>query len=197
MGLFKKNKKEEERKSEIPNLPELPKLPELSHSSENSLQFPSIKEFPGFTEKETLPQLPSFPNNSLGDKFSQNTIKEAVSGKKEAEERADEELQMIPSSSKEFDFEQEPALEKIQGKSAIITPRVTKAEPVFIRLDKFEESLNLFSKLKEEIQDVQELLDATKKLKEQEDKELEAWQQEMQSMKKQIEKIDEDLFSKI
>lgn len=66
--MFKKKRKQEyEKRTGIPELPELPKLP----------------EFPGEENIPTVHQLPSFPNNSLGDKFSQNTIKEAVSGRKE------------------------------------------------------------------------------------------------------------------
>src|SRR3989344_8191665 len=65
MGLFKKKeiKKEFRELPELPRLPELPKLPE---------------EF-----ETTLPQLPRYPKNSLNNKFSQNTIKDAISGKKE------------------------------------------------------------------------------------------------------------------
>lgn len=197
MGLFKKDKKEAEKK-ELPKLPELPELPSMNYEKDydSSTQFPSIDEFPHLMEKESLPQLPSFPNNSLGDKFSQNTIKEAVSGKKESEmedadEFEDEEPQMMQQPP------EEPMLERIGGRSSMITPRVARAEPIFIRLDKFEESMELFSKLKQEIRDIQELLDETKKLKDEEEKELEKWQKEMQEMKKQIEKIDSDLFSKI
>src|SRR4030042_5039505 len=77
MGFFKKKV---EKKEEIPELPELPKLPELP-------EFPETKE----NSEERIPQLPSFPNGSLGNKFSQNTIKEAITGRKEVEEvKADE-----------------------------------------------------------------------------------------------------------
>ena len=69
MGWFKK--KEEK---EVPSLPELPRLPEL----------PSIRE-EGFDDFK-IHQLPSFPTNALGKKFSQDTIKEAVAGEKEGEE---------------------------------------------------------------------------------------------------------------
>jgi len=66
MGLFNTNKKEV-KQNEIPSLPELPKLPE----------FPEMKS--GKT-KEEIHRLPSYPSNSFGEKFSQNVIKEAVSG---------------------------------------------------------------------------------------------------------------------
>ena len=68
----KKDKKEDD---EVPSLPELPKLPEL----------PRIKGVDSF-EPQSIPQLPSYPNSLLGGKFSQNVIKDAITGEKEDEE---------------------------------------------------------------------------------------------------------------
>ena len=80
MGLFKKKAKKkgkEIKKPEVEKLPELPKLP----------------DFPDFNEpekKKQLSKLPRFPNSSLGQKFSQDTIKEAVTGGKEEDEEVPE-----------------------------------------------------------------------------------------------------------
>ena len=69
MGLFGTNKKEEKKKEEIPQIPALPKLPE----------FQGFGDF-GYDGTAQIHKLPSFPSSSLGTKFSQNTIKEAVTG---------------------------------------------------------------------------------------------------------------------
>jgi len=69
MGWFNKKKEKE-----VPSLLELPKLPELPKIEENYL------------DDSKIHQLPTFPTNPLGEKFSQNTIKEAIAGKKEGEE---------------------------------------------------------------------------------------------------------------
>ncbi len=182
MGLFKKNKSDE--KEALPPLPELPKLPE----------FPRMEEG---LYSQSANQLPKFPNNSLGEKFSQNTIKEAVAGGKEGEKgfdaddfAEDEEMQMMPKPQKTRYSEEVPeGFQEMQ--------RVRKAEPVFIRLDKFEESLHLFEKAKKQISEIETMLNNIKTLKEQEEKELEFWEKEMQSIKMQIEKVDRDIFSKI
>ena len=50
-------------------MPELPKLPEL----------------PGIDDNKNLPQLPSFPRSLFGEKFSQDSIKNAIAGEKEDE----------------------------------------------------------------------------------------------------------------
>lgn len=205
MGLFKKKKKSESKKavpeSKVSDIPELPKLPEL----------PSIGEF---NSEESLPQLPSFPNNSLGDKFSQDTIKKAVTGKKEGEEVFDadefadeEDLQMMqkplqrPRTKTYEDYEEEvPSKRKsyemprnLQSFRGV----TKKAEPVFIRLDKFEDAMHTFEKIKEQVSEIEHLLRDTKEIKAKEDEELSSWENEIQSIKSEIEKINQDIFSKI
>jgi len=195
MGWF--NKKEEAVKKPVPiSLPALPKLPELPYLDEDSGEF------------EQIHQLPSFPNNSLGDKFSQNIIKDAVTGKKEgdeegdADEIAEENMQMMlpqpPRTEREFHFPKknfvEDEREQTHYKSRIATK---ESEPIFVRIDKFEESLEIFEKTKEKISDINNLLKDIKKIKEDEEKELISWEKEIQIVKEQIEKIDEELFSKI
>jgi len=183
MGLFKKEKTSE-KKEELPPLPELPKLPELAKIGEKGLYSQSVN------------QLPKFPNNSLGEKFSQNTIKEAVAGEKEgdrgfdADDFAKETQTMQKPQKKQFAQEISPGFQEAPTK-------IRKAEPVFIRLDKFEESLNLFQKAKKQISEIETMLNNIRRLKEQEEKELEFWEKEMQSIKTQIEKVDREIFSKI
>jgi len=183
MGLFKKEKTSENIK-ELPKLPELPRLPELGNINEKGLYSQSVN------------QLPRFPNNSLGEKFSQNTIKEAVAGEEEGDEGFYVndfvgETQMMQKPTKtQFSQEISPGFHEA-------STRIRKAEPVFIRLDKFEESLNLFKKTKKQISEIETMLNNIKKLKDEEEKELEFWEKEMQSIKIQIEKVDKDIFSKI
>jgi hypothetical protein len=174
MGLFKK--KGETASEKIPKLPEMPKLPEL----------PDLKN-PIAPQKEILPQLPSFPSNSLGDKFSQNSIKSAVSGEEGDMEEVDdiEESQMMPKP---------PIKQPIQTPQTIPTK---SKQPIFIRLDKFKESLEVFNNTKEKVMEIESLLKEIKTTKEQEQAELTSWENEIQTIKKQIEKVDKDIFSKV
>jgi len=175
MALFKKKEKNEE---EVPKFPELPKLPE----------FPDVKE----NHDGPVPQLPSFPNSSLGDKFSQNTIKEAVTGKKEdegdkADEFADEEMQMMP---KPLVTKPGNMLQKNEK------PETNKKEPIFIRIDKFEEGSQIFEEVKKQIISIEKMSADVAKTKEREDKELASWEAELKEIKEKIEKIDQNIFSK-
>lgn len=234
MGWF--NKKEEMRK-DMPktNLPDFPRLPELP-------ELPPLTS----TRKESLPQLPSFPASSLGDKFSQTTIKDAVSGRQEfnissypegkkgertfeADEFASPKVtQMMqrPLKQKEFempktkeiqededtfeDFEVEdsdmPEFEeeekeydspKFDYKPMKSSPGSKKKEPVFIRIDKFEESLKAFEKAKKEVNEIEHMLKEIMKVKDEEEKQLDSWSKEMIRIKEQIDKVDKDIFSKL
>ena len=68
MGLFSKKKEEQRPKNSSGLIPSLPKLPDFAN-----MDF----------EEDQIHKLPSLPGNSLGTKFSQDTIKEAVAGEKE------------------------------------------------------------------------------------------------------------------
>jgi len=171
MALISKKSGEEEQ------LPELPELPEL----------PKVK---GQVNPNNLPPLPSFPDNDIGEKFSQNAIKEAVSGKNEDELETEEQIMPKPLTkiplSKEIPKEFEEAARKVKS-----------AEPVFIRIDKFEDCLEIFEQTKEKISEIEKTLGDIKRIKAEEEKELEAWGNEIQLVKSQIEKIDKEIFSKI
>ncbi|MCK5043383.1 hypothetical protein KAR52_00045 [Candidatus Pacearchaeota archaeon] len=195
MGWFKKKEKTGGRKEisqlhELPKLPELPELPEPFEKNKSS---------------KSIHQLPSFPNDSLGEKFSQNTIKEAITGKKEGERvfeaddfESDEDYEerMMPKPvktprTKEF------SSSKIPQEFKAAARKVKEAEPIFIRIDKFEESLQIFEQTKKQISEIEKMLSNIKKVKEKEEEELEFWEGEIKTAKEQIEKVDEDLFSKI
>ncbi|HOW36661.1 MAG TPA: hypothetical protein PLK34_00195 [Candidatus Pacearchaeota archaeon] len=211
MGLFKSKKIEERPLS----LPELPRLPELDFNSSKTTEV-----------KRPLQALPSFPSSSLGNKFSQNTIKDAVSGEvrgdilpddtEELEEDYDDledydeevevtkEVKKIASNSesprtKEILSEEMLPSSKMLAKPSVSREIVTKSkeDSVFIKLEKFEESLDLFTDMKKQLVEAEKLLNKIKEVKEQENDELVSWTTKMESMKNQIERIDKNIFSKI
>ena len=187
MALFgKKDKKE------VPNLPRLPELPSL----------PDLPNLEAPNKPEEVHQLPAFPTSSLGEKFSQDTIKNAVTGEEENFEMQEPEITEAPlekvegSSGFPTQIEQGTPLAQ-QAIEKIAQPKVVAAEPVFIRLDKFEDALEIFENTKEKISEIEELLKETKELKEKEEKELSLWTSEIQNIKEQIDEVDRDIFSKI
>ncbi len=196
------NKKKENSENEgMVSLPELPKLPEFSNVG-------------GKNFEESIHQLPSFPSNSLGEKFSQDTIKNAITGEKEDEEvfeandfaPGEDEMQMMQKPLKEsltkevgFPIEKRKTLlsSRIPKEFKKTENKIGKSEPIFIRIDKFEESLQIFEKVKTKILEMETMLRDVKRIKEEEEKELTSWESGIQMIKGQIEKIDNDIFSKI
>jgi hypothetical protein len=182
MGFIKKKTKEE-----FPGLPILPELPKL----------PSSRDFEE-SKKSELHELPSFPSNEFGDKFSQNTIKNAISGEEDEEDGpifpSMPNKKIIPptqSRMKAQELMHESDFDKMIPKQTI------SADPVFIQIDKFEESMETFKKIKKNIEEIEDLLRETKQLKQREEEELSSWEMEIQKMKQQIENVDRDIFSKV
>ncbi len=196
MSWFGKKETENLDEDQIPSLPRLPELPSLPEMSEDR------------PRKDSLQQLPSYPSTTTGNLFSQNAIKDAVDG--EEEDRGtlgsfsdfNPEITKAPLKSK---IKEIPMTKGLSRKSTYQIPeefkdadrKVREAEPIFIRLDKFEDSLNTFQKTKDKINEIEKMLRDIKTLKDEEEKELEYWEQELKSIRSQIDRIDEDLFSKI
>ncbi len=191
MGLFGKNKKGEKRE-EKPSLAQLPRLPELDSSNQNKMH-----------------KLPSFPSNSVGNKFSQDSIKHAVTGKRGEEEAfyaddfdSDNERMMHEPLRKPMvkELDEEIEAEKITSPeiaSSKIRHIKSSTEPIFIRVDKFEDAIKIFDKAKKQITDIEHILSEINQIKEKEEKELQEWIKNIKSIKTKIEKVDRDIFSKI
>ena len=189
MALFKKK----ERKEDLPRMPELPKLPELP-------EFPETDDF----YDEEVPQLPSFQNNSLGNRFSQNTIKEAVTGKKEVEEVeanefAGEEEKFLGEEKMEMRGMRRPLIKEETEREFFpkVEQKMIEAEPIFVRIDKFEEGSKEFEEVKNKITEIERMLADIEKIKEKEEKDLEFWKEEIFNIKEKIEKVDKNIFSKL
>lgn len=193
MGLFTKKKEDVQRiqppqLSELPKLPELPRMPGVEPLI--SQGFPKVKDY----TQGSLNNLPSFPNNSLGTKFSQNTIKQAVEGDnkendfnhyEDDEEENDQHIQKPIRKSRVQEYDEHLPITQI------------RKEPVFIRLDKFEETIKIFEAAKHQISQIESMLTNIKKRKEEEENALESWEKNIQKIKMQIEKIDKEVFSKV
>jgi len=181
-------KKSEKTEGKIPELPSLPEIPML----------PSLPPFSH--QKEEIHQLPSLPRTSMGQRFSQNVIKEAVTGKEEEEESLDEFERENARTMTHAPFQKVPETpqrrfipREFEEPEAIVRAN----EPVFIRLDKFEESLKLFDKTKEKIEEIERMLIKINRIRDEEEKELVYWEQEIKSIKSQLQKIDKEIFSKV
>lgn len=208
MGLFTRKKKIDTNKGTLPGLPALPELPGHSDFPEIPIQTPgellNIKN-----KEEKTHQLPSFPSNSLGEKNHQDIIKTAIGTPLDKEIYEYDEInddenlpKMIPEKVKRPTFNSLPELNTTKIKNTIeeemhITPKIKSADPIFIRIDKFEESLKVFQTVKRKISEIEELLKDTKEIKKREEEVLNSWEDEILQLKTQIGKVDKDIFSKV
>jgi hypothetical protein len=183
MELFKKKEKKEENLEEIPEFPDIPKLPELP-------DFETQDENP----QERISQLPSFPTGSLGNKFSQYSIKNAVTGKKEEEE--DNANEFAPEE--EVGQRMQPILSREEVRKSYpaetISSKPKEEEARFIRIDKFEESSKAFQEIKKQSAEIEKMFGDLKKVKEEEEKEMEIFESEIKKIKEKIESIDKNIF---
>jgi len=179
--LFGKKEKKEEKKqvSEMPELPELPELPPLPKELESKSQF---TERPGL--KNELPPLPAFPSSSTGKKISNEAVK-----------------QIIREPSIEPQIISKPRTREIEGAEIPARkqePKVSiEAEPVFVRIDKYQKSLTKFQEIKKKILEIENLLRDIKEIKSREEAELHEWEAEIQTAKEKINDIDKTIFSKV
>jgi hypothetical protein len=72
-----------------------------------------------------------------------------------------------------------------------------RAGPVFVRLDKFETTIQAFNEMKSKISQIENLLTKIKEVRDREDRELEEWEREIQAMKARIDSIDKNIFENI
>jgi hypothetical protein len=200
MGIFKKKGgKSVEVQERVARIPELPRLPE----------FPEME---GEDFDDSIHKLPRFPNGSLGEKFSQDTIKDAITGKKEGEVFADDfmtedEIRMTqPPLRKPLTREvhnypsYETNITNIETdklKRALNSSAIEREEPIFVRMDRFEEGLKALDKTKKQILEIERLIQDNREIKLAEEKELESWEKQIQSAKEQLEKVDKSIFSKV
>ena len=193
MGIF--SKKADKKASDIPKLPELPRLPS---------EFPELGD--SFSLEEPH-ELPSFPTSATGEKFSRDTIKSAIIGEDKEEDNSEFPKVSPPSFTSLPAEPPKKIAPPIKVKKDYLPSQMNSKQfgnepssekgPVFVRIDKFENALELFKKTREEVGEIEKLFDEIKELKTKEENELSNWERELQNMKGQIEKINENLFSKI
>ena len=185
MGLF--GKKEKKGEEGIPALPRLPRLPDFQEMEDRN---------------DRIHQLPSFPSNSLGKKFSRDSIKDAVSGERGeedfyADELSGDEIRMMREPLRRPMTEEMEEEMEMPERTGMTGSFRQEAEPVFVRIDRFEEGLKMFEGIKNQMSEIERILAETKRLKEKEEAELRSWENELKRMKSEIEKIGRDIFSKV
>jgi hypothetical protein len=168
------------KKKELPELPPLP-----NEFDESPLEkFPVEKS----SIKNELPALPSFPISKMADKISNEALKQAI---KEPELKTEDDFEEIdlPPKTKEI-----PESYKIRN---FAVREISKPEPVYVRLDKYQDSLLAFHEIKKKILEIEATIKDIKDIKSKEDLELQEWEEDIRKTKDKIAEIDSFLFQKV
>lgn len=70
-------------------------------------------------------------------------------------------------------------------------------EPIYIRLDRFQTTIDSFEEIKSKINEIESLLNKTREIRAKEEKELEEWEQEIGIIKSKLDLIDKNIFEKV
>lgn len=217
MKLFnKRGVGTEEEISQLPDLPEAPKISPLPKSK--------IPDVPSGLQKVETHELPILPTSEVGEKFNQQAIKEAVNEPRAnppeiappsfQDEEPDPEFERemfqpkVSEGQENFNPQSMRSIptQRIEDRRAFelpeITPhriqRPTKAmEPIFIRLDKFEATVQTFEEIKIKVEEIEEILKKTREIKAKEEDELGEWEREIQIIKSRLELIDKNIFGRL
>ncbi len=176
MGLF--HKKKGDRFLGIPSLPE---LPEPKNSEGFFLSREDLPNVPGELPKIETSSLPSIPYSETRNKFNQDIIKNAIKNQpKDIEEDFPRVVEIEPSFKKN-----------------VSKDMVKPEQPIYIRLDKFETTLQSFDEIRSKIEEIERLLKKIQEVKQKEEQELNAWEREIQMIKSRIDFIDRTIFNKL
>jgi hypothetical protein len=195
MGLFSK-------KEDVPEIPPAQTLPPLPKSQEQ--------------EKKDLPELPSFPADSKNENLNQEMVKSAVADSPSPEEnevhveipeglhvKEEEKEESIMTSPKPSPSESIPQLPKKrtleinEPTTNSQQPKTREAEPIFVRIDKFQSAQKNFDKIKEKVKEIESILRKIKDVKSQEETELKSWTEDVAKIKSRLAEVDSDIFDQI
>jgi len=198
MGIFSKEKKGDEVRTDLSSLPELPKTDNLNLPTQPTPPATPYPGMPGLPEIETnnLPTLPEIKQTQPSD---QQEIKEALASPPNI---PTSEFQKSEFDETKTNLERSPSPEYNEGpiKSPGIYSLNSKqeiTEPVFIRLDKFQNAVTTFEEIIDKVNDIENLIKKTKEIRAKEEEELNAWEKEIHTIKARMDSIDKSVFSKL
>lgn len=192
------------KKEEVPKIPLANSVPEIPKNDSK--------------KNDSLPELPSFQNKKAEEKLNQEIVKSAVNDssdsfeENEIEEIPKKELELPESGSLKIPtktFNEKEELPKLPSLSTVEPPKEKikaefsnnnlhkQAEPVFIRIDKFQSSQKDFDNIKEKLEEIDEVLKKIKSVKEKEENEISKWEKEVSEIKSKLSEIDLNIFNQI
>lgn len=190
-----------ESNEKLPELPELPELPPLTGKTIGR-EISSSRIIPEAPMRKAdlpeIPSIPSLPSSQTGNKLSYDIVKRAVKDDDNEEIEMPKLPEEISKKTKEIDYFEIPKIEKSHDDwdSRIIQSR-EKTEPIYVRIDKYQESLSSFNEVKKRLLEIENLLRDIKEIRAKEEGELQGWIAEIQEAKSKLNEVDKTVFQKL
>jgi hypothetical protein len=214
MGLFS-------NKEKVPKIPPALKLPELPKNmeSKNNNQLPSlpntnfgenlnqemVKSAVVDTSEEKQNNLETLPQN-MKYKPDQNQGKIPSPQDTQQSQETKIPLPPIPEHKKPemhksiMEHEPKRTLELPPNHSEDLIKHSANAkeiEPIFVRIDKFQNSQRQFEDIKKDVNDIEKTLRKVKEAKVKEDTEISNWTNDLEKIKARLSEIDSDIFDQV
>lgn len=185
MALFGGKKK----KIEIADLPSPP-----------SPKFPEISEIRSTIMPSSAPQSMPFKleqPKQMTQPFSLKPVSYEESDNKTEEPAEDYEQEKIMPAPRIVQKRVTREVDNRESKE-YIKPSVSKLkEPIFVKIDKFEEALATFEEVKKRLQESFELLERIRSMRDKEEEEISNWEKEIEEIKAKMFELDKELFSRV
>ena len=136
-----------------------------------------------------LPEFPRLPNESSYPFYDEqlNENKEKPEFTKAMPTADFFEKKMSKDFSKEMDFDEVPA------RRPVLTLE-KEEKPVFVKIDKYRESVKTINSIKSKLEEADNLLKNLMRLRQDEERELDEWQNTLNEIRQRLLKVDKDLF---
>lgn len=94
---------------------------------------------------------------------------------------------MFPATQKPMNLSPPPANK----------PEPKEAEPIFVRIDRFQAAQKNFEQIKEKVEEIESVLKRLKDVKSQEEVELKGWTEDVEKIKSKLSELDQGIFNQI
>ena len=142
-----------------------------------------------------LPEFPRLPNES-----SSTFYDEQINDKKDMFQKSQEFKKIIPTEDFSFEmprskFEKEEMdFEELAPRKSQLTFEKREDKPLFVKVDKYKESLKTVESIKTKLEEADNLLKKISRLREEEEQQLQEWQNNLEEIRQKLIKVDKNLF---
>ncbi|MFA5259321.1 MAG: hypothetical protein WC979_04410 [Candidatus Pacearchaeota archaeon] len=209
MSWFSKKESVSPDRSLLPDLPSSPaQNPNQSFGPEDL----SAMDLPQMEINELSASLPPIPSKNVNEMSSASSRQdnfemqksefqpisppEGYNGNLQQTNKPQLKPLIQPKTQQRVEPKSKPRVVERDDDDDVYQRRSSKKEPVYIRLDKFETTLDAFEEIKSKVNEIEKLLVKSKQIKVEEEKELEEGEKEIHLIREKLDSIDKNIFNK-